>query len=208
MKSKLFFPLLSLLVIACSYGASDLPSERWSSAGEDRGPGEVGPRPEGRIPRRLSITQIDRTLRSTFGDTWTTDDPRVEIFPILGPMLGQPDYITDSVESLDPSPLFAKFMDNMAAKKCVTAVLADLGSPPPASPVIVKFRSDVDQNLRYLRLLLHAVYVPPGSTREIADLRELYDTLRANTENPDLAEVIGWTGVCTAMLTDPEFMTY
>jgi hypothetical protein len=200
-----------LFVGACSDdgagpgGAAD----DWSRSGDDLGPGSAGPRTEGRVPRRLSIAQIDETIRATFGDTWVAGDPpaRLEIFPILGPMLGQPDYLGENSESLDPTPLFAKFMDNMASKMCLDAVLKDLAPTPPAKPIILRFRADPDKNLRYLRLLLHAVYVPENSTQEIADLRVLHDQVLANSE-PQYAEALAWTGVCIAMLTAPEFMTY
>jgi len=212
--------LVSGVVAACSSNegvrAREEPSvvDDWRPHGDELGDGPLGPKVEGRMPRRLSVAQLEQTLIATFGASWGLDVPntnppaRFELLPILAPALGQPDYLTENVESLEPTPLFAKFMDNMAARVCLDAVLKDTSAPLPAKPVIVRYPDDVDRNLRYLRLRLHGIWVADGSTVEIKDLRALYQSIADNAEPNIPPATLGWLGVCIAMVTAPEFMTY
>ena len=124
-------------------------------------------------------------------------------FDALSRTLGEADYIEVTAPNTEPSPLFAKFMDDMAGNVCEAAVTADRQANS-SNRSVVQFENDVDQNLRFLRLKLHSIYVPDTSMEGLEDLRQLYDDILGDTNSPEQA----WTGVCIAMLTAPEFMAY
>lgn len=184
--------------------------DHWSIGGaEDRG--TPGLRPvvlrQGRAARRLSVAQIEASIVTLFdGITWdngAATNPRV-MFELLARTLGVPDYLQLTGEDLSATPLFAKFMDDMAGQVCRKAVEHDAAESNVARRVLVPYPADVDRTLRFIRLKLHAIYVPDGSTESIAELRRLYDEILADTVDSTQA----WIGVCVAALTAPEMMTY
>ncbi len=163
----------------------------------------------GRFPRRgrrLSVDQLRRSIDTLFGGiSWVVrrPGPRTNGFEVFAAALGKADYISIMAESLEPSPLFAKFMDDMAGDVCQKAVEHDRtqSSDPP---LVVADAEDPDETLRFLRLKLHGIHVPKGQADEIADLRSLYGGILAESMDPYTA----WYGVCVAMVTAPEFLTY
>jgi hypothetical protein len=171
-----------------------------------KGPAVLNPQAEqdGKAARRVSIDQLRNSIPALFGGiTWTMRIGRQEgtAFDLLSRTLGEPDYIAVTNENLDPSPLFAKYMDDMAGDVCTKAIEADRTS---TGEKLVMVDADVDQNLRFLRLKLHGIWVPDGSTEGLGDLRRLYDDIFAETNDASEA----WFGVCVAMLTAPETMAY
>jgi hypothetical protein len=180
------------------------------------GPSEVGPGSldpvviaEGKVARRVSVDQLRRSIPALFdGIEWTVpagNNGRQQApgFTVLSRTLGEADYLQATASNLDASPLFAKFMDDMAGDVCTKALEHDRAATMPAQKVLLR-ETDIDANLRWLRLKLHALDVPAGSTDGIADLRRLYDEVVAETSNSD----DGWYAVCVAMLTAPEMMAY
>jgi hypothetical protein len=154
--------------------------------------------------RRVSIDQLRNSIPELFGGiTWTMQVGRLEgsAFNLLSKTLGEPDYIAVTTENRDPSPLFAKYMDDMAGDVCAKAIEADKAS---TGQKLVMVESDVDQNIRFLRLKLHGIWVPDGSTEGLGELRKLYDDILGETNDASAA----WFGVCVAMLTAPETMAY
>lgn len=176
----------------------------------DQGPVSLDPAlvREGKIARRLSVDQLRRSIPVLFGDvTWTVpvrEGARREVpaFDALSRTLGEADYLQVTASNLDASPLFAKFMDDMAGDVCSKAIERDR-TAPPASRVILS-DGPVDANLRRLRLGFHGILVPEGSTDGIADLRQLHDEVVAETGNAE----DGWYAVCVALVTAPELMAY
>jgi hypothetical protein len=164
-------------------------------------PGEAG---SGKSARRMSVDQLRRSIPALFGgETWTIQINRLEgtAFDLLARTLGEPDYIQVTEANEDPSPLFAKFMDDMAGDVCGKAIERDQTG---TGEKLVMRHEDVDANLRFLRLKLHGIYVPDGSMEGLGDLRQLHDELLADGNDPGNA----WFGVCVAMLTAPELMAY
>ena len=162
-----------------------------------------GPQDEGRDARRMSVDQLRRTIPALFdGITWTiqiNQNTEVEGFTALSRTLGEPDYVEVTSANNEPSPLFAKYMDDMAGNVCEKAVQRDLAG---TEPKLVIVHEDVDENLRFLRLKLHGVHAPEGSSDE--SLRALYDEVLTETGQEGAAHY----AVCVAMLTAPEFMAY
>ena len=177
-----------------------------------QGDGTLNPVLEGRAPKRLTVDQLRRVVpQVTDGHTWhqALGAPGqlpflIPMFDLLGPTLGEADYLTTSVNFLDPIPSFVKYVDEMASTVCLSPIF------DPENDSIVKYPEDVDQNLRYLRLKFHGIHVPEGSMEGLEGLRQLYDTLYADYfdhENAAYRE-LPWVGVCVAVMTDPEFYIY
>ena len=159
---------------------------------------------DGKYARRISVEHLRNSIPALFdGITWTVRVGRndVNAFDSLSRTLGEPDYVAVFNENRDPSPLFAKYMDDMAGDVCAKAVERDVAG---SAAKLVMVQSDVDANLRYLRLKLHGIWVPDSSMEGLGDLRQLYDDIYGGTN--DAAQA--WFGVCVAMLTAPELMAY
>jgi hypothetical protein len=184
--------------------------DHWNpAASTDKGPADIVPVADrdGKVARRMSVAQLEASIPALFGGiTWVNGNranPQV-MFNVLSRTLGEPDYIGVTQENRDPSPLFEKFMDDMAGQVCAAAVQRDGQQTDPAQKTVTPYANDVDRNLRWLRLKLHSIYVPDGSMEGLGELKQLYTDLMADTSNANQA----WTGVCIAMLTAPEFMAY
>jgi hypothetical protein len=211
---RLALPIaLAVSLTGCARAPKDPAADNtWDEHGTTHtGDGPVAAFAEGRTPHRLNVAQLDRSIERVFGKRWMfAGPPTLYIFDFLAAMLGQPDYISETLETRDPSPLFAKLMDHMASSVCYDAVNAD-GARPESDRVIARYPTDIDRNLRYLRLRLHGVYIPEDSSAGLDALRTLFETVRDNqpaTVPPALHVPVAWMAVCVAMTTDPEFMIY
>ena len=164
--------------------------------------GHVSPQ-AGRQARRIGLPQLRSTIPKLFdGMTWTDRDGR-DMFARLSQTLGQADYIFLTENTRDATPLFMKFMDDMAGNLCKKAVDRDMAGENPKKLVILDER-DIDKTLRFLRLKFHTIHVPDGSTEGINDLRKLYDRVLVETSDRKKA----WYAVCFSTLTAPEFFAY
>jgi hypothetical protein len=193
-------------------GAAPQPEAFSHATPTEHGPAQLGPDgvvpadpEEGQRAHRMTVDQLRRSIPALFGGlTWTlpTRQGEVEGFTALARTLGEADYIEATHDNTDPSPLFAKFMDDMAADVCRAAVARDAAGGSPR--LVVQHPDDVQANLRFLRLKLHGIYVPEGSQEGLQGLTALHDDILAETQDPDQA----WWGVCIAMLTAPELLAY
>jgi len=176
--------------------------DHWTPADPTAG----GPPPaalgQGKTSRRLSVGQLRRSIPQLFGTTWTSGTN--QLFDTLARTLGEADYVQVTYDNLQPNPLFAKFMDDMAGQVCGKAVPADAMQADPAMKQVVRYPMDVDANLRFLRLKLHGILVPDGLTTGLEGLKKLHTDVKADTNSADRA----WIAVCVAMVTAPEFMAY
>jgi len=212
-----FRSFMLAIALACGCTAEDsklTPAEldtfedHWTpTEPEDRGDATLIPPLErdGRAARRMTVDQLRRTIPALFGGiTWTGGrNGTVNLFDFLSRTLGEADCVQVTQSNTNPSPLFAKFMDDMAGQVCGRAIQAD-ATAAPAARVLLPYADDVDRNLRFLRLKLHGISGPEGGTDGIAELRRLYDEILADTSRASDA----WLGVCVEMLTAPEFMAY
>lgn len=170
----------------------------------DHGSVDVYPQEEifGKRARRISVDNLRQSIPQLFdGINWTNGNGSRNQFDQLSGTLGEADYLNVTQENTEPSPLFAKFMDDMAGHVCEKAVDGDAQG---ASQHIVMYPDDVSANLRFLRLKFHGIYVPENSNESLADLRALYEDILSLTNEPKQA----WYGVCVALLTAPEFLAY
>jgi hypothetical protein len=134
-----------------------------------------------RVPRRLSHLQLRRTVPALLGTTWEEDGTNV-LFT-LAQTLGDPDYQEITTENLDASPLYVKFMEDLANAVCVATPDAVL-EPKPT----------LEENVSALKLRFHGEYYPPG------------DPALAPLVN--LAKAADLRAVCVALVGAPEFYLY
>jgi len=178
--------------------------------------------------QRVSIAQLRGTLPVALGND-LSGNPVTWIYPngkpgldVVSLTLGEPNYIDTTEEDLSPSPLYLKFMDDLARDACDRVLTADYGRGAAADRSLLRFvdladtastnAAGVNQNLRYLKLRLHGVKIDDSDDTTIAPLRDLFARgvqgsagSAAPTAN-DVKE--GWRVVCNALLTAPEFHIY
>jgi hypothetical protein len=138
-------------------------------------------RPAPRRARRLSHLQLRRSLEAVLGTPWVEDGR--DLLLELAPTLGDPDYHEITTENLDASPLYVKFMEDLAASVCAAAPLSRLAPTGRR-----------DDDVRALKLALHGELVPPGQPG-LEPLLALHDAG-------------GIRAVCVALLAAPEFFFY
>ena len=153
----------------------------------------------GKSARRLSVDNLRQSIPMLMGGNTWTFGPR-DAFDLLSRTLGEADYLEVTESNTEPNPLFAKFMDDMAGQVCDKAIRSDAEE---GTQLIIR-DDDVYENLRFLRLKLHGIYVSPDSREGLSDLKLLYDDIFSELQNAHQS----WYGVCIAMLTAPEFLTY
>ena len=177
--------------------------------------------------RRLSVQQLRKSLPTAFG----LDENGEEITWKLGTSngldkmadsLGEADFIDTTEDGLEPSPLYLKFMDDVARDVCGRALVADATRTDKLQRVILRHVEPADtaatnptgvaDNLRYLKLRLHGVKLAPDDAASVAPLLELFTAAidaAAAGETPEEAHVTeGWRAVCVALVVAPEFHLY
>lgn len=156
-----------------------------------------------RKARRVSLEKLKRSVPFLLGGvTWRHRNGQ-NMFDQLKLTLGGADYIALGKNNDDVTKLFLKLMDDMAMNVCKNAIAADYKKAANVRN-FVRFESDVNANLRFIRLKFHAIYVPKTSTQGITKLRALYDKVLAKTKSQAKA----WELICIATLTSPEFYAY
>lgn len=150
-----------------------------------------------RGPRRMSVEQLERSIEQ-IGEL-----PRgtVALPDSLALALGRPDDLRVTEESLEPSPLFMKFMTDLAGYVCTALSDADPGRPEHQR-VLTRF-GDRDTNIAYL--LLRFTGIEGAAAEGYAErLRTVYDGGSKGARG----ERAGWEAVCIALFTSPEFLLY
>lgn len=220
----------ALCASACSNGhvdgAKDEPQKPWQPLDPNPGGnGELKPS-YGRLARRLSVDQLRQSIPVLFHGIKWTDSKGRDLFNVMSRTLGEADYVDMTKSNTEVTALFMKFMDDMAGHVCKKAIAADLdeiqkqgdtsgndsGAVGLSTRRIIRYPTDVDRTLRWLRLKFHAVSAKAASAN--AALRKLYDTVLNSAAAPgdnnttDAAKSKAWEAVCIAVLTDPEFFAY
>jgi hypothetical protein len=226
---------VAVLCSACGEGPDDKApggpavgiDERGPATPIDHTPVDPGKIVKSASTRRLSVQQLRWSLPKIFGVdaadkpiTWMVgtnegltrfDDP-----------LGDPDFLDTTEEGLEPSPLYLKFMDDAARDVCNRALLADAEKASKADRVLLRHVEPVDtaesaaaavaENLRYLKLRFHGVYVAKDDQAGIAPLLALFAdaTAAAAATEPPAEEPAteGWRAVCVGLVLSPEFHLY
>lgn len=150
-----------------------------------------------RGPRRMSVEQLERSIENIIG----VAEGEVELDQNLALTLGEPDYKTVTEESLDPTPLFMKFMMDLGGFVC--QAIRDSDPNRPLEERVLTRYTDREENIRHIMLRF------TGIEGEAADpyVERLSRVYEAGAAGPN-GEVSGWEAVCLAVFTSPEFLLY
>ncbi len=179
------------------------------------------------LPNRLSIEQLRRSVPVAMGQdltggpiTWMVGSKTG--YDANSGTLGEADFLDNTQDNLEPSPLYLKFADDAARDVCKKTLDADVKRTDKTTRSILRHvektdtvksaASAVDDNLRYLKLRFHGTKLSAGDDTVIAPYRTMFDqvvTKEAAGATPTEAHVReGWHVVCVALLTAPEFHLY
>jgi hypothetical protein len=179
--------------------------------------------PESRSTKRLSVDMLEASLPIVAGVdttgapiTWTIKAAGNTQVPALadtalGRTLGRPDYAQTTEEPALPTPLYAKFMDDLARDVCAKMVAADAAVGESGTRTLTRFASLTDAtdltairaNLRYLSLRLLGQKVADGDDDTVVPLLTLFQAAAGADDG-----TAGWTAVCVGLLTSPAFHIY
>ncbi len=169
------------------------------------------PAPDLRARRRLSIDQINASIRATTGFGWVDEDGD-DRFEQLAETLGKADYVTTTQEDRTPSLVFQKFLTDAAHAVCEDLVQAETQRAQPeriffvhaeVTDGIAEQLDAVEANLRHLLLRFHSRNLPAGAD-ELDQWLWLHESAEFVGHSPRLA----WTAVCVGLITHPDFYTY
>ncbi len=164
--------------------------------------------PPPRARRRMNVDQLDAAFRRTSGGIGWTEmrgNREVDLFVELSATLGKPDFIQITNESLEPSALFQKFLDDAARQVCARRIEADLerGAEPVLLPQVDEAgEADIDGHLQGLLLRFHGRDLRVDSP-DLMHWRWLYDTVTFVGD-----EVTAWQAICATLYTHPDFYSY
>jgi len=168
--------------------------------------------PETKRIRRLTADQFFTSLNVATGQRWDDEEQ-------FAATLGRPDFAEVTVEGREMSVGFAKLAGDAARQTCRRAVSQDRGAADQASRVILRrianvaeldpFDENVGENLRYLALRFHGVYVTDDADRRLQPwFTVLQDGLSATDEDRFSEAEERWSAVCTGLALHPDFLTY
>ena len=112
----------------------------------------------GQMPRRLEVEHLRQSIPRLFGGIQWQDRNENSMWDVLSRTLGEADYVEVTENNVEATPLFAKFMDDMAAQVCSKALDRDAQTAEAEQRLVLR-HADVKANLRFLRLKLHGVMV-------------------------------------------------
>lgn len=218
---KNYFPLLALALIS-GCGSSDARDTSVESKGTV--PAVDGTPIQGGGLRRLTVDEVAASVPIVAGKdengntiTWTVKKGANTVDGYAnegyGASLGRPDYVVNTAENPEPSPLYAKFARDMALDVCGKMMKADLARAA-GEPTTLWRKTKVDgsatttttqENLQYLVLRFLGLRVAAADPMLVA-----LETVRAeaatNPKDPaGNAEAQGWHAVCVALFQDPAF---
>jgi hypothetical protein len=147
--------------------------------------------------RRLSVDQLERALDALGNLPKGT----VKLPDSLALTLGRPDYLQVTDETLDPSPLFMKFMMDLGQYFCSN--IAKYDPQRPVEQRVLTRYDDPEQNLRYMILRFTGIEGDPAGPY-VGRLTQVYDA----TSSGAMGSIGGWQAVCLALFTSPEFLLY
>jgi hypothetical protein len=85
----------------------------------------------GRAPRRITVNQLDQSIRIAVGRPWGELDRRA-------PSMGRADFANISSENIEPNLVFAKFLDDGARQVCIDQAFSELTLTDPNTRVLTR----------------------------------------------------------------------
>ena len=150
-----------------------------------------------RGPRRMSVEQLERSVEVIIG----IQEGLFNLDRTLALTLGEADYLTITEETLEPTPLYMKFMMDLGAYVCQQTLLFD-PQRPVEERTLTRF-TDKEENIRYILLRFSGI---EGSAADpyVERLLRVYDAGRSGPNG----DASGWEAVCISVFTSPEFLLY
>lgn len=148
------------------------------------------------VPRRLSIDQLERAIDSVANLAPGT----VKLPAALSVTLGRPDYQRVTEENLEPTPLFMKFLFDIAVGVC-SSVSDGEAARPVADRLMTRF-STRDENLKFMALRFTGLDGPAAEPL----VQRLITVHTAASSSPKPRA--GYEAACVALITSPEFLLY
>lgn len=149
-----------------------------------------------RGPRRMSVDQLEKSLDAIGNVPVGT----VKLPVDLAFTLGRPDFRRVTEESLDPSPLFMKFMVDLSVFFC--DAMGDAEATRPVADRLFTRSVSIDENLKFLLLRFTSIEGPEGDAY-LPRLRKAYDAGTQSTKTYG-----GYRAACMALFNSPEFLLY
>lgn len=150
-----------------------------------------------RGPRRMSVEQLERSIENIIA----IPEGQVDLDRNLAMTLGEPDYLSVTEESLEPTPLFMKFMMDLGGYVC--AAIRDFDPQRPVEERVLTRYPDQEENIRHI--LIRFTGIEGAAADPYVD--RLARVYAAGFAGP-LGSASGWEAVCLAVFTSPEFLLY
>jgi len=176
----------------------------------------------GRAPRRITVAQLDASIRTAVGRGWEcpvgAPSSCVDLADVA-PSLGKADFANVSSENTEPNLVFAKFLEDGARDVCMAQALAELTVADPNARVLSRTVPTLIGTAGTLTALSDAqvtevlVYLStrfwgaPLAGEELTRWKSFF------TQAASRAEAIrkrdqAFAVMCIAMMTDSRFLTY
>jgi hypothetical protein len=188
-------------------------------------PGELGsgqpvellpppPKPAPRARRRVNLDQLQASILKATGGITATHITGQAFFEFYAASLGRPDFETSVEEELSPGLLFDKLMGDAARAICPSLMTSEQAAAPEERVFIKHAALDdtvatapdnIAKNMQMLVLRFHGRYLAPDSP-ELEPWMSLLDAVTTESEEAD--PITGWSAICTALLTHPDFVSY
>ena len=161
--------------------------------------------------RRMSVDQLDASIRQVTGGIGWDDSRGTSEFENLAATLGVPDYIDATTEDLAPTLLFQKFLDDAAIDVCNKLVarekVAVSGKVLLRDVTLLDTAENnpegIESALSRALYRFHGRRIPVGDP-QLEPWRFLFESATLVAGGTEGA----WRTVCVGLLTHPDFYTY
>ncbi len=179
-------------------------------------PAPVNPMPDpelqdgnvGRAPRRISVDQLDASIKQVLGRSWNA-------LGYLGPSMGKADFAYVTTESTEVNLVFTKFLDDGARELCHATAREDLEKTDATTRILSRFIPDpkkpatadaaaVEKNLITVSTRFWGYPLSGDELTRWTGFWNKVATLGEETRRPEQT----LQSLCIALMTDPRFLTY
>jgi hypothetical protein len=176
----------------------------------------------GRAPRRITVAQLDESIRTTVGRAWVcpVGAPATCVdLADVAPSLGKADFANVSTENIEPNLVFAKFLEDGARDVCMAQATSELTVADPNARVLsrtVPTLAGTAGNLtqlsdaqvtELLTYLSTRFWGAPLSSEELPKWKNFFTQAAARAETIKKRDQ-AFAAMCIAMMTDSRFLTY
>ncbi|KFE71392.1 hypothetical protein [Hyalangium minutum] len=176
----------------------------------------------GRAPRRITVAQLDTSIRTVVGRGWecpaNAPSSCVDLADVA-PSLGKADFANVSTENTEANLVFAKFLEDGARDVCMAQATAELTVTDPNARVLTRTvptltgtagnltqLSDA-QVTELLTYLSTRFWGAPLSGEELPKWKNFFTQAAARAETIKKRDQ-AFAAMCIAMMTDSRFLTY